>query len=127
MDQDEQAIRELIASWNERSQKGEVERVLELMTDDIVFTVVGRPPFGKREFAESARQMKGLKLDTQSEVIEVVVRGDTAWSRVRLSVVVNMPNGGTVRRDGHAMSIFVKQPDGRWLMTRDANMLGPPT
>jgi hypothetical protein len=31
-----------------------------------------------------------------------------------------------VRREGYAMSIFTKQPSGRWLMTRDANLLGPP-
>ena len=123
MAHDEQAIRQLIADWNEHSQRGEVEQVLALMSDDIVFTVVGRAPFGKREFAESVARMKDLKLDAQSEVVEVVVRGETAWSRVKLRVSMTMPDGKSVRREGYALSIFGKQPDGRWLMLRDANML----
>jgi len=127
MQQDEQAIRDVIESWHERSRNGEVDGVLELMTDDVVFTVVGRPPFGKQEFADSSRKMKGLKLDSQGEIIEVVVRGDTAWSRVQLRVAMTMPDGKAVRREGYALSILTKRADGKWLVARDANMLGPPT
>lgn len=125
MQMDERAIRDLIASWTAYSQSGEVERVLELMTDDVVFTVVGRPPFGKREFAESARKMPGLNLKAHAEVLEVAVRGDTAWSRVHLQVEMTSADGKTQRREGDAMSIYVKH-QGRWLLTRDANLLGPP-
>jgi ketosteroid isomerase-like protein len=30
-----------------------------------------------------------------------------------------------VRRSGFALSVLEKQLDGRWLVTRDANLLGP--
>ena len=126
MHDDEQAIRGLIESWHQRSRDGDVDGVLELMTDDVVFTVVGRPPFGKQEFAEGSRKMKGLKLDSQGEIVEVVVRGDTAWSRVHLRVAMTMPDGKSVRREGYALSILTKRADGKWLVTRDANLLGPP-
>jgi ketosteroid isomerase-like protein len=34
------------------------------------------------------------------------------------------PSGDTpIRREGFALSIFQKQPDGRWLLARDANLL----
>jgi uncharacterized protein (TIGR02246 family) len=127
MQQDEQAIRDVIERWHERSRNGDVDGVLELMTDDVVFTVVGRPPFGKREFADGSRKLKGLKLDPHAEIVEVVVRGATAWSRVQLRVDMQLPDGRFVHRDGYALSILTKQADGKWLVARDANMLGPPT
>jgi uncharacterized protein (TIGR02246 family) len=126
MNEDERKIRELITSWNELTKTGDVDRVLELMSDDVVFTVVGRPPFGKQEFAEASRQMRGMKLDAESEVLEVTVRGETAWSRVRLRVAMTQPEGKVVRREGYVMSIYAKQPAGRWQLVRDANLLGPP-
>jgi uncharacterized protein (TIGR02246 family) len=126
MTTDERAIAELIRIWHERSQQGDVEGVLELMTEDVVFSVVGRPPFGKQEFAEASRQMLGAKLHSEHELLEVTVRGDTAWSRVRLQVSATGPDGKQARREGYAMSIHVKTADGRWLLARDANLLGPP-
>jgi uncharacterized protein (TIGR02246 family) len=125
MSTDERAIRELIASWFDYTQRGEVEPVLELMTDDVVFMVVGREPFGKQEFAAGARQMQGSRVQARGEVVEVTVRGDTAWARVHIEVVLDTPDGRSVRRNGFALSVLTKQRDGRWLVTRDANLLGP--
>ena len=126
MKTDERAIAELIASWHERTRKGDVDGVLELMTDDVVFTVVGRPPFGKQEFAETSRQIQG-KVQSTYELLEVTVRGDTGWSRVRLQVNMTRPDGKEVQRDGYAMSLYVKAADGRWRLARDANLLPSPS
>lgn len=125
MTQDEQEIRGLIATWNERTKSGDVEGVLALMTDDVVFTVVGRPPFGKAEFAASARKLQGSPIDARADVLEVVVRGDTAWARVQLRVSMTRPDGEQVSREGYAMSIYTREAGNTWLLTRDANMLGP--
>jgi len=124
---DEGKIRELIAGWNENTRNGDVDAVLASMTEDVVFTVVGRAPFGKREFEAASRQLKDTKIDAQSEVIEVQVRGETAWARVRLSVTMTTPDGKVARREGFVLSIYTKHPDGRWLLARDANLLGPPS
>jgi uncharacterized protein (TIGR02246 family) len=126
MQADERAIAELIERWHELSLRGDVDGVLELMTDDVVFTVVGRPPFGKQEFAEASRQIRGGDLQSQHELLELTVRGDLAWSRVRLQVAMTGPDGKRSQREGYAMSIYVKGADGRWQLTRDANLLGPP-
>lgn len=126
MTQDEQAIRELIATWNDRTRDGDVDGVLALMTDDAVFSVVGRPPFGSAEFATQAREMRGTKIDAQAEVLELTVRRDTAWSRVKLRVTMTKPSGDVATREGYAMSIYVRQASGAWLLARDANLLGPP-
>jgi uncharacterized protein (TIGR02246 family) len=124
MQDDERAIRKLISDWFTKSESGDVEGVLELMTEDVVFMVVGRPPFGKAEFAESARKMKGQNLRVVAEVLELRVQGSIAFSRVQLQITVDTPDGKQVRRAGHAMSVLLKQADGRWLVARDANLLG---
>jgi uncharacterized protein (TIGR02246 family) len=38
---DEQAIRQLVTSWLEASKAGDTEKVLSLMADDVVFLVTG--------------------------------------------------------------------------------------
>ncbi len=47
MTDDERAIRELLATWFDATKKGDTATVLSLMTDDVVFMVPGREPFGK--------------------------------------------------------------------------------
>ncbi len=44
MTNDEQAIRETIATWLAASAAGDDERVLSLMSDDVLFLTAGRPP-----------------------------------------------------------------------------------
>lgn len=124
MTEDERAIRDLIATWMEATKKGELETVLNLMADDVVFMVPGRS-FGKEAFAAASQGMKGMTIEGQSEVLEVKVLGDWAWCRTHLTVTATLSNGNPVRRSGNTLSIFRKQPDGSWLLARDANMLAP--
>ena len=122
MSGDERAIRDLMAAWLAASKAGEVDTVLALLADDAVFTVPGRPPFGKQEFAEASRQQGGVKLDVVQEILEVEAHGDLAFARTRLAVSMTPPGGDPVRRAGHTLTIFRKQ-GGRWLLYRDANLL----
>jgi uncharacterized protein (TIGR02246 family) len=48
MTEDERAIRELVASWVTASAAGDLNAVLGLMTDDVVFMVPDLEPFGRR-------------------------------------------------------------------------------
>jgi uncharacterized protein (TIGR02246 family) len=77
MTEDERAIRDLIATWIEASKKGDLQTVLSLMTDDVVFMVPGRS-FGKEAFAEASQRMKGMAFEGRSEVLEIQVLGDSA-------------------------------------------------
>lgn len=123
MQSDERAIRELISRWQESTRRGDVDDVLPLMTDDVVFSVVGREPFGKAEFAAASKQMQGTRFEIEQEVLEVTLRGDTAWARSHLMVSMTSPEGKELRRDGHTLSVFVKGSDGAWRLARDANLL----
>jgi uncharacterized protein (TIGR02246 family) len=120
---DEPAIRELVAAWLKASQAGDIATVLGLMTDDVVFMVPGREPFGKEEFAAGSRGMHGMRLQGTSDIRELKVLDDWAYLRNHLEVTMTPPGGAPVRRTGYTLTILRKQPDGRWLLARDANLL----
>jgi uncharacterized protein (TIGR02246 family) len=127
MDGDEREIRQLVATWISATKAGDTDTVLSLMADDVVFLVTGQPPMiGKAAFAAALRAQSGQGLpqfDGKSEIQEVRVFGDRAYLWTKLTVVVTPPNGSKpVTRAGHTLSILEKR-DGKWLLTRDANML----
>jgi uncharacterized protein (TIGR02246 family) len=125
MASDEQQIRELIAKWMAATKTGDVATVLSLMTDDVVFLVVGQPPFGKEKFAELMKSPPGAprpQIDGRSEIQEIQVLGDYAFVWTRLNVEMTPPGGQTVKRSGHTLSVL-RRTDGQWRLARDANLL----
>jgi uncharacterized protein (TIGR02246 family) len=125
MASDEQQIRELIAKWMTATKTGDVATVLSLMTDDVVFLVVGQQPFGKDKFAELMKSPPGAprpQIDGRSEIQEIQVLGDWAYVWTRLNVDVTPPGKQTVKRSGHTLSVMHKS-GGQWRLARDANLL----
>ena len=124
MSPDERAIRQMIDAWMAATKAGDIDKVLSLMTDDVVFMTPGRPPFGKKEFAENSRGMAGqVTFDGRAEPLEVVVNGDWGYTRVKLDITVTPKDGEAKKRAGFAMSIVRKASDGRWQIARDANLV----
>jgi uncharacterized protein (TIGR02246 family) len=120
--EDEQAIRDVIESWTRASQNGDVATVLSLMTEDAVFTVPGREPFGREVFEAAAGSNTG-RIDGTNEIVELQVLGDWAFTRNRIDLTVTPPAGDPVRRSGYTLTLFRKGTDGRWRLARDANLL----
>jgi uncharacterized protein (TIGR02246 family) len=124
MTDDEHAIRELVATWMTASQAGDIDTVLGLMTDDVVFMVPGREPFGKEAFAAASQAMSGVRMEGSSDIRELVVLGDIAYLRNHIDLMITPPGGGTpMRRAGYTLTILRKGADGRWRLARDANLL----
>ena len=124
MRDDERAIRELVDTWLAASKAGDVAAVLSLMTDDAVFMVPGREPFGKEGFAAAAEAMDQVRLEGTSDIKEIQILGDWAYLRSHLKVAMTPPDGGAaVRRSGYTLTILRREPDGRWRLARDANLL----
>ena len=127
---DEQEIRDLVSAWMDATKAGEIEKVLSLMSDDVVFLTPGQPPMRKAGFAAAARAQAGKdapKSDGTSEIQEITVVGDWAYMWTKLTVVVTPPGGGpSITRAGHTLSVL-KKHRGKWLLARDANMLTPVT
>ena len=125
---DEQQIRDLVGTWMQATQAGDVDTVLGLMTDDVVFLVPGRPPMDKAGFAAAARaqaQGQAPSFEGQSEIQEIQVAGDWAFMWARLSVVATPPDGAPpIERAGHTLTVLHRDR-GRWKLARDANLLAP--
>ena len=121
---DEAQIRALVQRWLDATRAGDTAAVLELMTEDVVFLVPGRPAFGKAEFAEaaSAQSGAGMHIDGRSEILELRVLGEWAYVLSRLQVSVAPAQGPAVQRSGHTLSLF-RREGGRWRLARDANLL----
>jgi uncharacterized protein (TIGR02246 family) len=125
-DTDEAQIRKLVATWLAANAAGDVDTVLDLMTDDVVFLTPGQPPMSKQKFAELSKANSGsagVSIEGNSKIQEVKVLGDWAFMWTQLSVVAKPKDGSDdVERAGHTLSILRKE-NGRWLLARDANML----
>src|SRR2546425_11736406 len=89
MTKDEQAIRDLVATWQRATAAGDLDQVLRLMAEDVVFLTPGRPPIrGRQEFAALSKAAgKPFRLEGQVEIAELMVHGDWAhsWAHLQLT------------------------------------------
>ena len=126
MDKDEQEIRTLVETWLQATREGNVDKVLDLMTEDVVFLVPGQPPMaGRQAFGAALRAVLGQHaVESTSEIDEIAVFGDVAYCRSRLQVTVTRKHDNLpMLRKGHALSILRRCADGKWRLARDANMV----
>jgi uncharacterized protein (TIGR02246 family) len=122
---DEDRIAEIIESWHRATVAGDVDAVLRLMTDDVVFLAPGQPPMRKDGFEKGLRGvLESHAILSSGRLKDVKVFGGWAYAWSDLSVTVSPRQGGpSRRRTGPALSIFRREPDGEWRLARDANML----
>jgi uncharacterized protein (TIGR02246 family) len=128
MQSDEQTIRALISDWQSAATEGDVQRLQELMSEDVVFLMPGQPPMrGRKAFMEAFQEgMKHYRIESTSEIKELHVAADLAYCWTHLSVTATPHRAGLpMRRSGHVLSILQKQPGRGWVIVRDANMLTP--
>ena len=123
MTDDERAIRNVVDTWLAASKAGDLDTVLSLMTDDVLFLTPGQAPFGKEAFAKMSQGMKDMQVDGTGEIQEVQVVGEIAYLRNALRIVITMPDGKVVRRSGQTLTILRKEADGEWRLMRDANLV----
>lgn len=125
---DEEQIRAVVSTWQSATSVGDIDTVLSLMTDDVVFLVPGRPPMRKAEFAALSRVPAGSprpKVEGMSEIQEIHVSGDMAYLWTKLSVTVTPPGASqSIERAGHTLTVL-RRVGSRWLLARDANLLSP--
>jgi len=127
MTADEREIRTLVATWMAATRAGDVDTVLGLMADDVVFLVPGREPMiGKDAYAAAARTVAqgGPLIDGRSDIREISVHGDVAFLWTHLEVDVTPPGGAPMKRAGHTLTVL-RRERGRWVLARDANLLAP--
>jgi uncharacterized protein (TIGR02246 family) len=120
---DERTIRELVETWMHASRAGDTATVLSLMTNDVIFQVPGREPFGKEAFAAASQSMKDIHIDGTADIRELRVLGDWAYLRNYIAMTITPPGGKPMKRAGYTLTILRKETDGRWRLARDANLV----
>lgn len=127
MTEDEQAIRQVIATWMRASQSGDTATILSLMTNDVVFMVPGQEPFGREVFEATANQpgAAGPQIDGINDVVELQIDGNWAFTRNRINLSITPAAGEPMQRAGYTLTLFRREADGRWRVARDANLLTP--
>jgi uncharacterized protein (TIGR02246 family) len=123
MSEDERAIRDLLATWMAASKAADHDTVLSLMIDDVVFMVPGREPFSKEAFAAASRSAGPRLIEGTADIVELKVLGDWAWLHARLKVTIAPPAGAPTTRSGYTLTILRKEPDRKWRLAREANLL----
>jgi uncharacterized protein (TIGR02246 family) len=128
MNTDEQTIRNLVAQWHRATADGDVDTVLGLMSEDVVFLLCGKPPMkGRNTFEKGLRGiLKTHRIESTGEVQECEVSDDLGYCWSLLTVRMTPLSGGDANvTSGSALSIFRKQTNGSWQLVRDANLLPP--
>jgi uncharacterized protein (TIGR02246 family) len=118
MQEDEKKIRELMDQWLRSTKEGDLQTILTLMADDVVFLTPGHPPMNKDGFVETFKSFAGkVKFDAKQDIKELRVSSDQAycWSTMTLTM-----DGKT--RAGNILSVFRKLA-GKWVLSRDANFV----
>ena len=124
---DEREIRGIHSTWISAVNAGDLLRLLTLMTDDVVFLNPGQAPFGRDGFSDNfSAAHQQVRIRCSSELEEVVVIGEIAYTRSRDALSVTPRAGGEATQlAGHRITVYRKQADGRWLLARDAHTLSP--
>jgi uncharacterized protein (TIGR02246 family) len=123
MTEDERAIRNLVDTWMSATRNGDIETVLNLMADDVLFMVPGHNPFGREAFAAASRGMMNVRFEGRSDIEELKVLGNWAYLRNHIDMTITPEQGAPVHRAGYTLTILRKQEDGRWVLARDANLV----
>ncbi len=122
---DQREIHAVHSTWIDAVNTGDLARLLTLMADDIVFLNPGQAPFGRDGFSSNFRAAhQQVRICCASDLEEVVVVGEVAyrWSRDTLSVTPRA-GGEATQLAGHRMTVYRRQRDGRWLLSRDVHTL----
>lgn len=122
---DEEQIRRLMDDWRRFTAEGNVDGLLSLTTEDVVFLTPGNPPITKEDFAAGFRKVSAkARIESTQEVKDIKASGDIACAWSHLSVVLTPKDGGDgTESSGYALTVFRKSPSGQWLLARDANLM----
>ena len=121
----EQEIRAVHSIWIDAVNAGDLARLFTLVAEDVVLLSPGQAPTGWEGFSSNfiaAHQQ--MRICCTSELEEVIVVGEVAYTRSRDSITVTPRAGGKAAQfAGYRMTIYRKQQDGRWLLSRDVHTL----
>ena len=125
MTSDEQEIRTVHSIWIDAVNAGDLARLLTLVAEDVVFFTPGQAPVGREGFSSNfVAAHQQMRVCCGSELEEVVVVGEVAYTQSRDALSVTpRADGKAAQFAGHRLTVYRKQRDGRWLLSRDIHTL----
>ena len=129
MHNDEREIRRVHSLWINAVNAGDLDHLRSSVGDDVVFLAPNQAPLGREGFSSHyTAALQQLQVCCTSELEEVVVVGEIAYTRSRDELSVTPRSGGeTAHFAGYRVTIYRKQQDGRWLLSRDIHTLSAAT
>lgn len=122
MQEDERAIRDLMATWMRATREGDRETVLSLIAEDALFLLPGHAPITKAAFAETQQAIANVRYEADFEIKDIEISGTLACVWSYLTVEVVMAEGPPMKRAGNVLTVF-RSENGKWRLARDANQL----
>jgi uncharacterized protein (TIGR02246 family) len=123
-DDDIDAIRQLTETWLDAVKTKDVNRLLTLVTEDVVFLPPGRPPIKGKEAVHDLYQL----LFGQFNVVqsakneEIQILGDWAFAWGSESLILTPRSGGpAVEMAGKGLTVLRRLADGSWRYARGIN------
>ena len=129
-ERDREAIRQLGQEWVEAVHHGDVDRLLDLVTDDVVFMPANAPSIvGRAAVAQAYRAtFAAFEVDQTFAPEEIQVGGD--WAFVRGTDAIEMKpraGGSPIVVTARGISILRRVGDGSWKFARGiTNTASPP-
>ena len=125
MTSDERQIRTVHSIWIDAVNSGDLARLLTLVAEDVAFLTPGQAPFGREGFSSNFMAAhKQMRICCTSELEEVVGVGEVAYTPSQDALTVTPCAGGQVAQlAGYRMTVYRKQREGRWLLSRDVHTL----
>ena len=130
-ERDRAAIRQLGQDWVEAVHHGDVDRLLDLLTDDVVFMPHNAPSIVGRSAVEQTYRAVFAAFEVEQTFVpeEIQVGGD--WAFVRGTDAIEMKpraGGAPVVGRGRGISILRRVADGTWKFARGiTNTASPQT
>lgn len=119
-------IHELVRNWHAATKAGDVDAVMRLMTDDVIFFIPGRSPMARADFEAMSRRPNAkppADFESSCTIREIQVSGDMACMWTDLSVKFTPPGASKpVERSGNTLTML-RRENGKWLIARDASLL----
>ena len=122
---DEQKIRDVIKTWGVASEAGDLDTLLTLMADDVIFLTAGNRSMSRVDFASGFSNMnKSFRITVRSDVQEISVEGNLAvcWNRLSIEMLP-LGQGKPAAYSGSVLTVLRRGDDGSWRIWRDANLL----
>lgn len=124
--QERQLIERAFDRWMTAYESGDPDGVANLFTEDAIYAAntgevlkgreeiragVGRWMQGSSRVGQQRRQSR---LDLERQTLRLVQQGPFAHDTARFTIIANPP--GCLINAGHALAVWEKQDDGRWLI-----------